>query len=270
MQNLNIQIMQKEEILKKEIIPVLQDLLPEQFANLDDTQKDLLYGLFNSLLNIQEGKDINFVESDLQEVIENHFWIFGEEYHMMLCAEEDNFTKLRDIYYQRVKKIPKEKYENYKISKKQVDLFICGNTSEGRLTKNLIVEIKRPSKKINYSDDFRQIEDYSRIINKEPQFNTSERDNWDFILLCKDIIDKDKKDFEEKYTDKFKGLIYDNKRNIRIFVIKWSDLLKEVQFRLNFLKKKMEEKKSKMKTANKETKKEFLSKFDNSAKIIDV
>ena len=35
----------------------------------------------------------------------------GEEYHLMLCAEEDDFNKLRKIYDEEVLNAPKKEYE---------------------------------------------------------------------------------------------------------------------------------------------------------------
>lgn len=205
-------------------------------------------------------------ESDLQNQIEEHFWIFGEEYHLMLCAEEDDFTKLRNLYITKILNKDKKEYEQKKVSQKQVDLFICGSVAEGQKTnRNLIVEIKHPDKSINYGN-FRQIEDYSRIINKTDGLNNPHRDKWDFILLCQSIVKDDMKEFDDRFIDGFSGLIYDNKKNIRIYVKRWSDLLRDVEDRLKFLKEKLEIKKKHyfLKSENKTT---FLDKFDNSAKI---
>ena len=45
-----------------------------------------------------------YSESDLQKEIEEHFWIFGEEYNLMIGAEDDDFTKLRKLYYEKSKR----------------------------------------------------------------------------------------------------------------------------------------------------------------------
>lgn len=204
-------------------------------------------------------------ESDLQKQIENHFWIFGEEYHLMLCAEEDDFTKLRNIYVTQVLEKNKKEYEQVKVSQRQVDLFICGIMSEGHKTnRNLIIEIKHPDKNINFGN-FRQIEDYSRIINKTDGLNNPDRDKWDFVLLCKNITEKDKKDFDERFIDSFSGLIHDNQKNIRIFVKKWSDLLRDVEDRLKCMKDKLNVKKKNL-IPKSSSKASFIDKFDNSAK----
>ncbi len=158
-----------------------------------------------------------FYESDLQEAIEKHFWIFGEEYHLMLGAEEDNFNKLRSNYYQKVLKIDEEEIKEIEGSKKQVDLFICGIMPEGRKNRNLIVEIKRPIVKLT-KDHYRQIEDYKDIINKIPEFNSPDRNHWDYILLYTDISVESKGFFDNKIDDPISGLV-EKKDNYNIFGI---------------------------------------------------
>ena len=184
--------------------------------------------------------DIYFLESDLQKIIEEHFWIFGDEYNFMIASEEDDFTKLRNIYYDKVLKIAKDEYEQYKISRKQVDLFISGLVSEGKSIKNLVVEIKKPSKPIGM-EEYKQIETYSEIIKNESQFNGFNH-NWDFLLVGKDFSDDYIPDL---YIDQSRGLVKEIKnKKIRIFCLRWIDLLEGVKFRLDFLKNKLEVKKS--------------------------
>jgi len=183
-----------------------------------------------------------YLESDLQKEIEESFWIFGEEYNLMIGAEEDDFNKLRKIYCENVLKLKPQEYENDKLSKRQVDLFICAQTEEGRCNKHLIVEIKKPSLNLT-KDHYRQIEDYKDEINKIPEFNTEGRHCWNFILLYKDISKVHLKHFEEKIADKFTGKTVDSSKNTQIFVIKWADLLEEIRYRLKFVLEKLDAKK---------------------------
>ncbi len=182
-----------------------------------------------------------FSESDLQKAIEQHFWIFGEEYNLMICKEEDDFTKLRNLYYEKVLKLKKEEYEQFPISKRQVDLFICGVASEGRKNKNLIVEIKTPDSYL-LKNHYIQIDDYKDIILNAPDLNSPDRNHWSFILLYRDISKEYKISFENEIKDKFSGLVKESP-NFKIFIIKWADLLDEVDFRLRFLKDMLESRK---------------------------
>jgi len=206
-----------------------------------------------------------YLESDLQREIENHFWIFGEEYHLMLCAEEDDFTKLRNVYCEKILKLKKDEYENDAVSKRQVDLFICGIMPEGRLKKNLIVEIKKPNSFLK-KENYRQIEDYKDIINNDSNLNSAHRKQWDFILMYKEISKDHVKNFNDIIKDETTGLAHDNHKNMRIFVIKWADLLDEVEFRLKFLNDSLEEKKSKLMPKKVEVEPSALEKFEDQNK----
>jgi hypothetical protein len=279
-----------DEQSRKILYNILEVLLDEdnreQLAELDDKLRK--YGLKNILGTIRVIEDRldtlkklrsmvyeqkhYFLESDLQKVIEQHFWIFGEEYNLMLCKEEDDFTKLRNYYYERVLKLKKEDYEQYSVSKKQVDLFITGIASEGRKNKNLVVEIKRPDIPL-IKKHYTQIDDYKDIILDIPELNTKDRNHWDFILLYRDISKEYKTSFENEIKDKFTGLAKEKDGIFRIFIVKWADLLDEVEFRLKFVKNNLETKKKAFIPAKveekEETKEEFMEWVDNSAKIKD-
>lgn len=253
---------------KNELIHLEQMLKNYGLKNIVGTIK-LVEDRIRTLETLKEmvySDNIYFLESDLQKIIEEHFWIFGDEYNFMIASEEDDFTKLRNIYYDKVLKISKDEYEQHKISRKQVDLFISGLVSEGKSIKNLIVEIKRPSKPIGM-EEYKQIETYSEIIKNESQFNGFNY-NWDFLLIGKDFSDDYIPDL---YIDQSRGLVKEIKnKNIRIFCLRWIDLLEGVKFRLDFLKNKLEVKKSHLGLIETKEKEVFLEQFENSAKILEV
>lgn len=251
------ELVQLEQMLKnyglKNIVGTIK-LVEDRIRTLE-TLKEMVYS-----------DNIYFLESDLQKIIEEHFWIFGDEYNFMIASEEDDFTKLRNIYYDKVLKISKDEYEQYKISRKQVDLFISGLVSEGKSIKNLVVEIKKPSKPIGM-EEYKQIETYSEIIKNESQFNGFNH-NWDFLLIGKDFSDDYISDL---YIDQSRGLVKEIKnKNIRIFCLRWIDLLEGVKFRLDFLKNKLEVKKAYLGVVETKEKEVFLEQFDNSAKVLEI
>ncbi|MEK6943692.1 MAG: hypothetical protein AABX00_06530, partial [Nanoarchaeota archaeon] len=183
-----------------------------------------------------------YSESDLQKEIEEHFWIFGEEYNLMIGAEDDDFTKLRKLYYEKVKKMKKEEYEELFVSKKQVDLFICGVVPEGKKNRNLIVEIKKPKEYLK-KEHYIQIDDYKDIIMDIPEFNSPDKNHWEFILLYTDISKEYKTFFDGEIENKLTGLTKETNA-FKIFVVKWADLLDEVDFRMKFLKERLIERKN--------------------------
>ncbi len=274
-----------DEQSRKILYSILEVLIDEDNRDqLEQLDKNLRkYGLRNILGTIRIVEDrLNtienlrvmiydkanyFLESDLQKAIEQHFWIFGEEYNLMICKEEDDFTKLRNLYYEKVLKLKKEEYEKYPISKRQVDLFICGLAPEGRKNKNLIVEIKAPDSYL-LKEHYIQIDDYKDIILSIPELNSPDRNHWSFILLYRDISKEHKIFFENEIKDKLSGFVKESP-NFKLFVIKWADLLDEVDFRLRFLKNTLESRKKDFipkKEAEEELKEGITKWADNSAK----
>ncbi len=185
-----------------------------------------------------------FAESDLQQEIEDSFWIFGEEYNLMVGSEEDDFNKLQDIYCKKVLNISSEDYNKIKASKKQVDLFICAQTG-GRVKKHLIVEIKKP-KHLLKTDNYRQLEDYRAEVDKIPVFNSKTRHHWDYILMYTDLSKEHIKFFDRKIKEQFTGDTVDSLEGNRVFVRKWADLLEEASFRMEYISKVLEDKKTKL------------------------
>lgn len=187
----------------------------------------------------------HYLECDLQKIIEENFWIFGDEYSMVIGAEEDSFNKLRMNYCTKVLGLAEEDIPEAIASKKEVDLFICGQGSEGRKHRNLIVEIKKPSHKITI-DNYGQLCGYRNIVKLMPEFNSEERNTWTFMLIYTDMNDHQRTLLSEKVIDSISGATIDSKPSWRIFMIKWADLLDEVTFRLNYVAHVLNTKKEKM------------------------
>ena len=113
----------------KNIIGTIR-LIEDRFKTIESL-KDLIYDDKNY-----------YLESDLQKIIEEHFWIFGEEYSI-IGAENDKFGKLLEVYHKR---ILKENLSQEKLieTKKEVDLMISRNDKIfGGEIQNTIIEIKK-------------------------------------------------------------------------------------------------------------------------------
>jgi len=206
-----------------------------------------------------------FLESDLQKQIENHFWIFGEEYTSLVGGEEDNFNKLSEEYCKQ----NGINFGEYKkdLSKKQVDLFIYGKINDGKLEKNLVVEIKRPKQnkgakgfmKIGL-EEYNQIEKYSEIIRKIPLFYSPNTKEWNYFLIGADLDDSFAYDERSSCLMKNK-----EKHNIKLYAMSWTELLDRAKFRLEYVRKKLEGKKKRIVEKSK-NKKGIIDNLDNSAK----
>lgn len=221
------------------------------------------FRLLKNLETLIYEKEFYFLESDLQELIENHYWIFGEEYHI-IGSENDKFDKLLKIYYEKILKLDVSEIEKHKISKKEVDLLISRKDVFGKEIKNTIVEIKKPDIKIGESE-LSQIKKYASIVKNEPKFN-SNSEKWTYYLIGRTYDDYINSEIKNKGSNN--GLIF-SIDNYEIYVLKWSDIINEVTFRLEYLKKSLELKqKNIINEMPIETKESFVKQFEeNTAKV---
>jgi hypothetical protein len=136
---------------------------------------------------------------DLQQIIENNTWLFGNQYET-IGAEEDTFTSvargLRDAI-KGIKMIDSDDVEDEKDIEgvnRQTDLFIARKLpsvdSMGKMFyRCIVIEIKRPGVALNYKH-LRQLDDYAGIIKKHPAFS-SEHLHFELILVGRKISSAD-------------------------------------------------------------------------------
>jgi hypothetical protein len=136
---------------------------------------------------------------DLQKIIENNTWLFGERYET-IGAEEDTFTKiaksLRDSVYS-INNIDEQDVENGEDiigANRQTDLFLARrmptfDSNGNKIFRCIIIEIKRPSIALNVKH-LRQLEDYAGIIKRHPEFS-SQNLHFELILIGRKISSQD-------------------------------------------------------------------------------
>ena len=179
----------------------------------------------------------------LQKIIENNYWLFGEQYH--LVSADVNLEKVLNNYLAFIESDNKDKQKLSQPDKlKRPDIFISRQiqsseiiNDEYSIEENIIVELKRPSVVIG-KKQFDQIEEYIRFIIKEPRFN-SELRRWKLILVAKDI-DEYIQDKYESNKSKGKKFLIESVKNYEIYALKWDDLFKTFDLRHNHLIKNLE------------------------------
>lgn len=179
----------------------------------------------------------------IQKVIEDNYWLFGEQYH--LVSADKNFEVLLNNYFSHleIKNTTPEKIET-KEKLKRPDIFICRksdvpdpNSNDLTIEENIIVELKRPSVVIG-NEQFQQVERYLRIIIEEERFNSSYR-NWKFILVGKKV-DSYITDLYENQKVKGKKFLVQSIRNYEIYAMTWDDLFKLFEIKHNHLINKLD------------------------------
>lgn len=201
--------------------------------------------VINCLKELVFNQDLNTYEVEhIQQVVEAHFWIFGEEYNLVTAAEPSFRTALKQ-YWEKI--IGKENTEvlNHKDSLKEMDIFMSQRDISNSKIRNIVVELKRPSIKIS-TKEYRQLEDYKELILQTPNFNAN-NEEWIFILIGRDFSDDG---FIERKYDSAKShgvqFLTEQGTNYKIFVKKWSELFAELEMRHNFITKNLNLKKEEL------------------------
>lgn len=186
-------------------------------------------------------KELNALEPNhLQKILDNNFWIFGEEYNL-IASTEDKFEKALSEYLYLLRS---DETEDKKLvtmdspdKNKEMDLFLCRTSVENNKIHNLVIELKKPSLLLG-EKEVSQIKRYQRAIFSDDRFN-GDNTQWDFILVGNKFNTsgyiEGEIDTNQSHGEKDKGLIFSNSKNCKIYVRKWSDIFADVECRHNFL-----------------------------------
>lgn len=176
----------------------------------------------------------------IQKVIEDNFWLFGEQYH--LISANEGFEKLFNNYVEVINGIKKSGSKKKIISdekNRRPDIFVCRKHSvpdvldyATELEENVIVELKRPNVDIG-KEQLRQIEDYFEVIINEDAFNSQKR-FWKFYAISNKVDDFTKNQYEA-FKDKGKRYLVKAISNYEIYALTWDDVFLSFELRHKFL-----------------------------------
>lgn len=183
--------------------------------------------------------ELNAYEKHVQDMIEQHYWLFGEEYHLVTAAEPDFEEALRRYIY-----LLRGENENVKIEhkdrKKEMDIFAVRRLPSGDTIENIVVELKRPKLSLGESE-LSQVKKYMRVILSKDEFNDSNM-TWRFYLVG-NRFDSSKYIKGEIETNKNHGeraLVYSmEEKRIRIYVKTWNEIFNEFELRHRFMQDKL-------------------------------
>ena len=206
---------------------------------------------------------------DLQKLVEQSFWIFGEEYNIVTQAEPDFNQALMeylDKLYDTVPGISKSNYSKDKIEhpdvNKEMDIFAFRQNIQSSTIDNIVVELKHPTVKLG-EKELSQVKTYMNVIMRDSRFNASNM-RWKFYLVGNDF------DSSNYIHNEMRNAINWGKKNLvchvdnngiqyEVFVIKWSELFADFEIRHNFLLKKLEMKRDELSVASVHDKTEIHS-----------
>ena len=203
------------------------------------------YKAINQLKNLVFRPELKANERDhIQKFVENHYWIFGEQYHLVTAAEPKFEEALRRYIYLLRGEKPVVSIE-HPDKKKEMDIFMVRQLLNDSSIHNVVVELKHPNIKLG-SKELEQVKTYMGVILEQHEFNASNM-FWEFYLIGNDFHQSKyiEREIQNAKSHGEKSLVY-YVDNYKIYVKKWSELFTEFELKHKFLNDKLELEKIKL------------------------
>lgn len=193
---------------------------------------DFLNGLENLLFD-KENKKKLLERDQLHKILENEAWLFDEEF--ALAGSE---LRLEEVLNKHLDKLGnrEEDPEPVEVGEGKtgrVDLMLhkVVQPRAGEY-EYLIVELKRPSKKID-GEVLTQIEKYAMVVANDERFRGIKA-RWKFVAISNDFDDFAKRKASQR--DRRQGMVYDDAElNITVWAKPWADVINDARARLHFV-----------------------------------
>lgn len=174
----------------------------------------------------------------LQNFIERHYWIFGEQYNLVTAAEPDFEEALRRYGYilngENVKRKIDHVHKN-----KEMDIFAVRQDISSSGYNNIVIELKHPDIKLG-EKELSQVKKYMSVILSQPEFNANNM-HWEFYLIGNDF-NKNKyieNEIKSNQSHGEKSLVF-KVENYKIYVKTWSAIFAEFEMKHKYLNDKLE------------------------------
>ncbi|MBL8165267.1 MAG: ATP-binding protein [Anaerolineae bacterium] len=175
----------------------------------------------------------------IQKMVESHYWLFGEQYHLVTAAEQKFEEALRRHTYLLYGEKSSRKIQHVD-KNKEMDVFMVRQLTTGeRLINNIVVELKNPSVRIG-EKELNQVKTYMRVILDQPEFNAANM-TWEFYLVGNefDTTGYIEGELENAQSHGERSLVYKAKQ-YRIYVKTWSEVFTDFELRHKFLMEKLQ------------------------------
>ena len=201
---------------------------------------DFLRGL-EILLYSPESKAQLLERSQLQKILEEHTWIFGEEFALSVADQS-----LNEVLAKHIKILGREDgsdcIDDVTLPdgrKGIVDLMLSRMIPQSRSEQreHLIVELKRPSVKIT-KKVLSQTEDYALAVAKDERFRDTET-SWHFWAVSNDM-DESARDKVSQSERPFGVYFMKDHPKIKVCSMPWSIIIERCRGRLQFYQEKLE------------------------------
>lgn len=198
---------------------------------------DFVRSLEIMLFNKDSRKEL--LERDqLHKVLAKETWIFGEEFHLT-----HNEATLNEVLEKHLSILGREEKDASDVtledgSTGRIDLMLARSIPQSRANEReyLVIELKRPSKKID-TGVLAQIEDYARAVARDERFKDT-KTRWIFWAVSNEMTaDARSKSHQRGRAD---ALVYDDAElNITVWAKTWGEIIQDCKGRLNFFQEKL-------------------------------
>ncbi len=209
-------------------------------SNITKTIK-LLQDRYKAIIDLQQlvfNKDLKANEvKHIQEMIEAHYWIFGEQYSLVTAAEP-NFEEALRRYMSYLHKEYEDTGIEHPDKLKQMDIFAVRQDVYSGGINNVVVELKHPDVRLG-EKQLSQVKKYMNIIMSVDQFNAPNM-TWEFYLVGNKFTSDNfiGNEINSNKGHGEKSLVFKIDR-YKIYVKTWSEVFAEFQVRYDYLLKKL-------------------------------
>jgi len=196
------------------------------------------YKTIDSLRDLIVRKELKANERDhLQKLAEAHYWIFGEQYHLVTAAEPKFEEALRRQLY-LLRGETNVKSIDHEDKNREMDIFLCRQDVLTHEIRNIVVELKHPALKLG-EQELGQVKKYMNVIMNEPQFNGNNM-SWEFYLIGTDFNSKGEIEaaLENAKPHGERSLVFKTGQ-YKLFVKKWSEVINDFEMKHKFLNDKL-------------------------------
>lgn len=175
----------------------------------------------------------------IQNTVENHYWLFGEQYNLITAAEPDFTLALKGLILATTGK-DEDIDIDHEDKNKEMDIYMIRQDRKGDVTENVVVELKRPTVALG-EKELSQVKKYMQVIHKDDRFNMGNV-RWTFYLVGNKFS---KSNFLEGELENNKNhgeehLVYWVGNGMtKIYVLKWSEIFDEFAKRHEYLLEKL-------------------------------
>ena len=235
------QVLELPEEQQNELASLLEKTKLSSIINAAKTVIDRLTFL-GSLDHLLFGdlKSTLLERQQLQRILVNELWVFGEQY--ALGVDDESLKSLLAKHIQildRADLTPVEEVTDLEGKERVLDLMLYRRYPQGQEGKfeHLVIELKRPTCKLGQKE-ISQIENYAFTVSADERFD-KQRTKWTFILIGNDFLPFGEQ--KAKVQNREHGHIHaSDDGTLNIYIKKWSSIIDQAKWRYNFFREKLE------------------------------